>query len=433
MILEKLERFVNNEARFDARRYGLRDISAILEHFGNPHLDVPSFHIAGTNGKGSVAHMVGAMLSCAGYRVGLYTSPHLLEINERIMYRGCAIPVDILSRYIDEISELVKSSRSIAPTYFDVLTACAFRYFKDCHAECAVIETGLGGRLDSTNVVMPICSVITDISIDHGAILGTTRSAIAREKSGIIKERVPVITSNTEPSVLGPIMEAADSHGSPLYVYNRNFHALNTMETSTGYSFDYILESGTPAAIPGILINHPLEKQVVNGSCAITAAIISRRTFPALTDDVITSAINAFSAPGRFQTLWMDPLLIFDPAHNEAALQEMFQVVTHRFPERTLTVILSLMEDKDIDGIMSMMAEKSIRACYCILNDPRCYRPKYGDYPEVIDTTVQASPEDLAAILDPIASSSSLFFFVGSFRLYRTALDYARHICGKCS
>lgn len=433
MIQEKLERFVNNEARFDARRYGLSDISAILEHFGNPHLDVPTFHIAGTNGKGSVAHMVYAMLSRAGYRAGLYTSPHLLEINERIMYRDCTIPSDILVRYIDEITEYVESSGSIAPTYFDVLTACAFRYFKDCHAECAVIETGLGGRLDSTNVVKPLCCVLTDISIDHGAILGNTCSAIAREKSGIIKTRVPVITSNTGLSVLGPIMEAADHHGSPLYVYNRNFHALHTMETSTGYSFDYILETGTPAVIPGIFINHPLEKQVVNSSCAITAAIISRGEFPALTDDVLKSAINAFSAPGRFQTLWMDPLVIFDPAHNEAALQEMFRVVTHRFPGRTLTVVLSLMEDKDIDGIMSMMAGKNIRAFYYILNDPRCHRPKFGEYPEVIDAIVRSNPEDLSAILDPIASSSSLFFFIGSFRLYRTALDYSRHICGKCS
>ncbi|MBP7735807.1 MAG: hypothetical protein KA369_07535 [Spirochaetes bacterium] len=400
---------------------------------GNPHLNIPSFHIAGTNGKGSVAHMINAMLSRAGYRTGLYTSPHLLEINERIMCCDRAIPSEILSLYIDEITEYVESNGSIAPTYFDVLTACAFRYFNDCHAECAVIETGLGGRLDSTNVVMPICSIITDISIDHAAILGNTLSAISREKAGIIKDRVPVVTSNTEPSVLGPIAEAAGFHGSPLYVYNREYHSKNTTETSTGFCFDYFLESGILTSMPGILINHPLGKQVVNSSSAITAAVISRGHFPGLTDDVIRGCINDFCAPGRFQTLWMAPLVIFDPAHNEAALHEMFQVVSHRFPGRELSVIVSLMEDKDIESIMSMMAAQGIRACYYILNDPRCYKPKKGDYPDVIDHIVQADFTDLAAILDRSASSSSLFFFTGSFRLYRTALDYARHICVKCS
>ncbi len=433
MIQEKLAGFLNNESFFDGRCYELRDIEVLLNHFGNPHLTVPAIHIAGTNGKGSVAYMLNSIFSAAGYRTGLYTSPHLLEINERIILGNETIDDEPFTRYIDEIIEYTDSNSSIKPTYFDVLTAIAFRYFSDCHAEFAVIETGLGGRFDSTNVIIPLCSIITDISRDHIGILGNTIREIAKEKAGIIKERVPVITSNTDPESLVPILENASLRNSPHYLFSKDFRALNIVEKDSGYRFDYSLEADLSAEIPGIDLNHPLGRQIDNASCAITSAIITKRHFPGLNDNAIRNGIGSFSAPGRFQILCQNPMVIFDPAHNEGALKEMIYLLKRKFPDRAIAVIMSLMKDKDITGIMSLLAANGIKACYCVLNDQRCFIPRDGEYADVIIKIFNSEEKRLYAELDRRISADSLFFFTGSFRLYRTALTYAGHICTNCS
>ncbi|HNW27561.1 MAG TPA: Mur ligase family protein [Spirochaetota bacterium] len=433
MIPEKLDRFLNNETRFDDRHYGLRNISALLGYFGDPHLRIPSFHIAGTNGKGSVAHMLNAIMIGAGYNTGLYTSPHLLEIHERIRLQNAAIDDRQFEVYIDEIARFVDADGSIRPTYFDVLTVCAFRYFFDSHADCAVIETGLGGRLDSTNVIIPRCSIITDISFDHVGILGNTLSAISREKAGIIKDGVPLVTSNTDPEILEPIITIADHHGAPLYIFSRDFHAHNISETDAGFKFDYSLHAEPPASINTLEFHHPLEKQVANASCAATAAVITRSDFPLVTDAAVRNGIYSFEAPGRFQTLCRNPLIIFDPAHNESALSEMVRLVIRRFSGRDATFVLSLMKDKEITSIMTMLSSLGMKAVYYILDDPRCYRPEPGAHPEVLIKIVDGDDSRLAAELDGYASDTSLFFFTGSFRLYRTALNYAEHAGAKCT
>ncbi len=433
MIQQKLQRFANNEIRFDNRHYGLRDISVLLEHFGNPHLDVPAFHIAGTNGKGSVAYMLNAILTGAGYRTGLYTSPHLLEINERIRLDNSAIDNERFGYYIDEITTYIDACGSVNPTFFDVLTVCAFLLFSECNADCAIIETGLGGRLDSTNIITPLCSIITDISYDHVGILGNTLSAISREKAGIIKNGVPVVTSNKDPEILGPITSAADSSHAPLYIFSQDFHAENIIEMESGLRFDYSLEGNFQTSMEGIEVFHPLLKQVVNASCSITASVIARGLFPKLTDTAIMKGLAAFSAPGRFQTLCRNPLLIFDPAHNEAALSEMVLLLTGKFPGRAATLVLSLMKDKEINSIMSRLASLGMKAVYFILDDRRCFVPREGDYSSVITRVVNMSEGELFSELDRLVSDRSLFFFTGSFRLYRTALDYAEHVTINCT
>ncbi len=433
MIQEKLDRFLNNETHFDGRHYGLRDIAALLEHFGNPHLTIPSFHIAGTNGKGSVAHMLNAILIRAGYKTGLYTSPHLLEINERIRLQNVQIDDEQFGIYIDEITDYIDTNTSITPTYFDILTVCAFRYFNDCHADCAIIETGLGGRLDSTNLIIPLCTIITDISFDHVGILGKTLSAISGEKAGIIKEGVPVVTSNTNPEILGPIISTATIRNAPVYLYSRDFNTRNIIETLSGFRFDYSLDSSPSISMAGIELFHPLGKQVANASCAITAAVIARREFPDLTDQVIMNGIAVFSAPGRFQTLCRKPLVVFDPAHNEAALYEMVQLLKHKYPGRAVTSVLSLMKDKEINTIMSMLASLKIKAIYYVLNDQRCFVPTGGIFADVIIDIIETDESRLISKLDTLVSEESIFFFTGSFRLYRTALDYTEHLRIKCS
>lgn len=426
MITDKLDRFLNNENRFDAGHYGLRHIEALLDHFGNPHWSVPAIHIAGTNGKGSVAHMVSSILITGGYRAGLYTSPHLLELNERIRLDGLEIADDILSRYIDDITAYTEHNPAVKPTYFDVLTACAFRYFSDAGADCAVIETGLGGRLDSTNVITPICSVITDISLDHCGILGNTIREIAEEKAGIIKEGIPVVTSNTAPEALEPIVDTAVRLQAPLYRFGIEFTASSVAESDAGYRFDYRCAGDAPAILKSIAIHHPVKKQVANGSCAITASVLARPRFPGLTDDAVRKGLDSFSAPGRFQVLLRHPMIIFDPAHNPAALDEVLRTVKRKYPRYHSTLVLSLMKDKDIPGIMAIIAAAGFRAVYIVLNDPRCMHPGKHDYPEVI-TEIVGDDNEMPSALDRLVSEDTLLLFTGSFRLYRAALKYAGH------
>jgi len=243
MNTDKLNTFINNENRTDFRQYGLDHVAKLLDHFGSPNRSITTIHVAGTNGKGSVAHMLNSIFMSAGYATGLYTSPHLLEINERIRIRNSAISDEDFARYVDEIVAYAGADPALHPTYFDILTVCAFRYFCDLRVDIAIIETGLGGRLDSTNVIVPLSTIITEISMDHVHILGNTLEEITREKAGIIKEKVPVVTSNTDPGILKILIETSYEMNAPIFSLNRDFSAKNIIERGAGYRYD----SSTPS------------------------------------------------------------------------------------------------------------------------------------------------------------------------------------------
>lgn len=427
MKTDRLKRFINNESTADFRHYGPDAVRALLKRFGDPHASLRAIHIAGTNGKGSVAHMLHGIFTRAGYASGLYTSPHLLELNERIRIGDALIPDDRFAGYLDEIIDCADADGSIIPTYFDILTVCAFRYFHDSRTDIAVIETGLGGRLDSTNVVTPLCAIITEISIDHAHVLGKTLAAIAGEKAGIIKETVPVITSNTDPEVMDVIGRVSASKRSRLLAIGRDFSAANVAVLDRGYAYDYSMTGGPRTVIPGIELGLPLRKQVANSCCAITACITARPLFPALSDDIIRDGLKSPVVPGRFQVLARKPLVIFDPAHNEAALREMMELLRERHPESDVTVVLTLMRDKDIPAIMSVMAESRTRIIYLVIDDMRCYRPPAGPGGAPFDEVVPESGETLHRVLDRLLSDRSLIFFTGTFRHYGAAVDYAGH------
>lgn len=427
MKSDRLNRFINNERTPDLRHYGLDPVRALLEHFGNPHASLRTIHIAGTNGKGSVAYMLHRIFSRAGYMTGLYTSPHLLELNERIRMGDELIPDNVFERYLDEIIDYADATSPMTPTYFDILTACAFRYFRDRRADIAIIETGLGGRLDSTNVVTPICSVITDISIDHAHILGKTLAAIAAEKAGIIKESVPVVTSNTGAGVMTVLAGAAASKRAPLLALGRDFSAENINPVNSGFTYDYSMPGEPRAAINRIELALPLRKQVNNSCCAITACIKARPLFPALSDDAVRDGLKTLVVPGRFQALSGKPLIIFDPAHNEAAIRVMMGLLRERHPGKEVTIVLTLMKDKDIPAIVSILAGSGYRIIYYIIDDPRCYRPPAGPASAPFKEIITSAGDALHRALDGLLSDNSLFFFTGTFRHYGAAIGYAGH------
>jgi dihydrofolate synthase/folylpolyglutamate synthase len=424
MIPEKLKRFINNE-NLTHYRQDLNQVRALLAYIGNPHSRIKTIHIAGTNGKGSVAHMLHNIFMKAGYTTGLYTSPHLLDINERIRIQNENIPDERLERYVDEISSFTDSTGE-APTFFDILTACAFRYFNEERVDIAVIETGLGGRLDSTNVVTPLCSVITSISSDHTDILGGTLAAIAGEKAGIIKMNVPIVTAGQEREVMEVITARARAKQSELFALNGRFSIRGVVKYNDGYAFDYRLDTKPPVRMDAVALDNPAQIQTVNSAVAITAALIARKQFPGLSEEIIRLGIKTFTAPGRCQMLSASPLVLFDPAHNEAAIDVMMKFVNEKYSHRAITLVITLMKDKKIDKILPIIKQSEKQVVYYVLDDPRCYRPAESDFQNFMKVIVHDEPA-LVELLDGLKSDTSLFFFIGSFRLYRTALNYAGH------
>ncbi|TFH41616.1 MAG: hypothetical protein E4G96_05155 [Chrysiogenales bacterium] len=427
MSADILARFINNANRTDYIESSPVHSVRLLNHFGNPHQSLRTIHIAGTNGKGSVAHMLHAIFTRAGYRTGLYTSPHLLEVNERIIVNRMAITDRELNFYIGEIIDYVDSDSSLNPTFFDLLTVCAFRYFHDRAVDVAIIEVGLGGRLDSTNVISPLCSIITEISLDHTAILGDDLVSIAREKGGIIKEMVPVAAAQQPPHVLEILKGIAAEKDARFFSMGREFSAINQFETEGGYRFDYRLTSGTGIELREIEIRHPLTKQVGNACLAITAALITRFEFPLLKDDVIRSGLHELRLKGRFETLSADPPVIFDPAHNESAIAEMTALLVKKRPRKEITIVLMLMKDKNLDAIFDIIRSLRLPVIYFASMDARCHLPDGEKSGNMFAEIIHRDESLLYRALDPRISGDSLFFFTGSFRLYRTALNYALH------
>ena len=430
MIQDKLDRFINNENRTDFLGYSLDHVRALLGHFGDPHRRVRMLHIAGTNGKGSVAHMLHGILTSSGYKTGLYTSPHLTAINERIMIGGETIPDDRFNDYVDDIIGFAETA-GLRPTFFDILTVCAFRYFRDCGADAAVIETGLGGRRDSTNVITPLCSVITSISRDHANILGESLESITGEKAGIIKHAVPVVTSNGARPVIDIIAREAAEREAPLFALGRDFFIRNVRETDTGFRFDYRPESDSLPRIDDIALNNPLAQQITNSSLAITAAGLVQKMLPGISAEHIRSAMGSFSVPGRLQTLSEEPRIIFDPAHNEAAITVIMDHIAAKQADRSVMIVLTLMKDKEIGGILSILKRYRMPVLYFSLSGERCYRPSRSEFPELFTDIIDNDETALAEKLDALISGRSLFLFIGSFRLYDTAVSYARHASGR--
>jgi dihydrofolate synthase/folylpolyglutamate synthase len=424
MIPDKLKRFINNENLVHYRQ-DLDHVRALLEHIGNPQSCIKTIHIAGTNGKGSVAHMLNSIFIKSGYITGLYTSPHLLEINERIKIQNENIPDELLSDYVDQIAAYSDSTGRM-PTFFDMLTACAFRYFCDKRVDIAIIETGLGGRLDSTNVVTPLCSIITSISMDHNDILGATLPAIAGEKAGIIKKNVPVITVNQERGVLDVIDSVARSKQSDLFVLNGHFSINKIIENDDGYIYDYSLNVNPSTTMSRVELNNPVVVQIANSSLAITASIIVRNYYPNLTDENIRRGLKTFIVPGRCQILSTTPLVLYDPAHNEAAMDLMIKFILEKYAHRDITLVLTIMKDKNINNILPIIKKSAKPVIYYILDDPRCYQPTASES-SYYNKIIIHDEDALHALLDSIKSKNSMFFFLGSFRLYRVALNYAKH------
>jgi dihydrofolate synthase/folylpolyglutamate synthase len=418
-----LSKYINNELISGYSCYDLTQIEHLLDMLGNPHHCFKSVHIAGTNGKGTTASLISSVLINAGYKTGLYTSPHLIKLNERININYCEISDKKIYDYALRIDKIITENHEIKPTYFDILTSIAFLHFADSEIDIAVIETGLGGKLDSTNVLMPLVSVITEISIDHTSVLGDTIELIAGEKAGIIKNNVPIVSSCISQPALDIISQKALTAGSSHFAFLKDYRYTDLRDFNSGYLFNYIPpEPREP--VNNLYIPVRPEHQVRNAASALTALFLLKdRGFTRITADNMADALKKFNLKGRFQVLHENPFILFDAAHNYDALKNLFAGVKKYHGSRKLNIILSIMSDKINPRVKELIYPYKDSILYFRFNDSRLYIPENKEF--CIITS------DINCVKEFIFSNSGqnpVNLFTGTFRLYKYVLDIIRDI-----
>jgi dihydrofolate synthase/folylpolyglutamate synthase len=351
-----------------AYKDNLDNTIAICKLLGNPENGFRSIHVAGTNGKGSTSHMLASVLQAKGMKVGLYTSPHLKDFRERIRINGEMIPQEYVISFVQEYKN---DFERIRPSFFEMTVGLAFDYFAKQKVDIAVIEVGLGGRLDSTNVITPELSVITNISFDHTALLGNTIEKIAAEKAGIIKPGVPVVVGETQDGAKEVFLEKAKQHNAPIVFADQHFE-LHLVHTNMHIPAYEVRKDGelSEQVLPCELRGAYQRKNIATVLCAVEQL---RKMGFGLTDgDVragISGVIRNTGLLGRWQILSYRPPVIVDTGHNEAGIREVLQQIRETVHEH-LHFVLGMVNDKDISNILAMLP-RDATYYFCKANIPR--------------------------------------------------------------
>ncbi len=348
---EKMTRVGYNHTNFNLSRM-LRILAAI----GNPHKTLRTLHVAGTKGKGSTCHMAAAMLQASGYRTGLYTSPHFMDLRERIQIDGKLISEAEFTRALAKIAPVVRKLEKENPTFFEIMTAAAFYHFARQKVDIAVIETGLGGRLDSTNVLKPEVCGITNISYDHMAQLGNTLEKIAEEKAGIFKPGVPVISAPQAPAVKRVLRRAAQRVGCDLRFVEDDLEFSFRFESSrtTGP------QTRVCMATPTSRFDHlhvPLlgEHQAYNCGVALGMIDVLRQRGMTISEQAAGDGLARLKVIGRLEQIRDEPRTIVDAAHNAASIAALMRAIGQNISYDSMVVIFGCSSDKDIDGMLGQL------------------------------------------------------------------------------
>jgi dihydrofolate synthase/folylpolyglutamate synthase len=331
-------------------KFGLDNISKLLSAAGNPQESFRAVHVAGTNGKGSTSSMTESILRTGGVRTGLFTSPHLVSFTERIRINGEEIAEGDVIALAEEVRGTAEKMDDFSPTFFEVVTAMAFLHFRRMKVDWAVVETGLGGRLDATNIVTPEVSVIATIGFDHREFLGRTLREIAGEKAGIIKEKVPVVSSAQTPEAAAVLARTAEERGARLFMYPADFSSETVSETFEGVRFDY--HGGADYA--GLDLPLAGGYQAVNASVAVKTIEVISEKYTDLRCDV-REGLSRVRWPGRLELIRKDPPVLIDGAHNPDAARALSLYLGTMCAARYRRVLLiaGIMGDKDIEGILA--------------------------------------------------------------------------------
>ncbi len=335
-----------------AYKPGLERSWALARHFGNPQDKWPSIHIAGTNGKGSVSHLIASTLQSQGYKVGLYTSPHLVDFRERMRVNGAMIPKDAVERFIDQWRAMADEYPD-KPSFFELTMMMAFTWFADEQVDYAVIETGMGGRLDSTNIITPLLSVITNISWDHAQFLGDTLPKIAGEKAGIMKPGVPVVIGEAESEVEQVFRTHAAETGSPI------IEAYNQIDTKANAKLESVCPLHGDYQHKNINTARVASRELRNRGVEISDSSIL---------DGFARVMSQTGLRGRWEVISDTPLTICDTGHNEAGIRSNVAQLERLLSERArkgdgtprLRIVMGFVADKDLDHILPLFPKDAI-------------------------------------------------------------------------
>jgi len=350
--------------RYNADTFSLDRMRQMVALMGSPETKFASIHVAGTKGKGSTAAMIHALAGAAGLKAGLYTSPHLVDIRERIRVGQTDIPKEDLRRLIEGARSMIERLRSQGdpPTFFEIFTALAFAHFAAQKVDLAVIEAGLGGRLDATNVIIPDVSVITAISLDHTEQLGKTLAEIAVEKAGIIKTRVTVVTEPQQPEVMDVIENACQQAGAPMILVGRDICYTWEPAEENGRLGGRLTVKTHMETFSDLFIPLMGEHQAVNACAAIAAARRTAALKKRLPPKTIAAGLRAVQWPGRMEYVPGQPDVLLDGAHNRASMERLLEGLAAYFPGWRMVVVFACAADKDVDGMLTVLAQKAAGA-----------------------------------------------------------------------
>lgn len=351
-----------------AYKANLDNTLAICNALGNPEKKLKCIHIAGTNGKGSSSHMLAAILQQAGYKTGLYTSPHLTDFRERIKINGKMIPQAEVVTFVENNKAVFEK---IEPSFFEWTVGLAFDYFVKQEVDIAVIEVGLGGRLDSTNVINPVACLITNIGMDHMNLLGDTLQKIAAEKAGIIKARVPVVISQTQLEVISVFNNTAKDLKAPVEFADKNFRVISTEYKPKALSVTVLNKKINQSAVYELDLRGSYQLRNLLGVLNMVE-VLKQKGFMIEEKEVMLALKQVQKMTGlrgRWQTLSEKPLVIADTGHNEDGIKEVMENI-RRYPFHKLHVVLGMVNDKDLSKILKLFP-KDAEYYFCKASIPR--------------------------------------------------------------
>jgi dihydrofolate synthase/folylpolyglutamate synthase len=354
-----------------AYKHTLGNSLRLDEIYGHPHRKSTSIHVAGTNGKGSVSHMLAAILQKAGYRTGLYTSPHLKDFRERIRIDGEMITESYISRWVSDFIS-INEREKLEPSFFELTVAMAFDYFADEKVDIAVIETGLGGRLDSTNIITPLLSVITNISFDHTALLGETLPLIAAEKAGIIKPNIPVVISQRQPEVETVFIQKAAGEKAPLWFASDEYRVHYSMLDLNGRQV-LQLNDENPSGYRVLVTDLAGIYQRHNVPGVLKSVDLLRNAGLAIPDVAVQEGLadvkGSTGLLGRWQVLGANPRIICDTGHNEDGIRMVVEQI-NQTPYKKLHIVIGVVSDKDPGKVLSLLPKDALYY-FCKADIPR--------------------------------------------------------------
>ena len=394
---ETIEYLFNSTPVFEhvgasAYKPGLQTTEILDAHYGHPHKNFKTIHIAGTNGKGSVSHSLASILQEAGYKVGLYTSPHLIDFRERIRVNGIPVSEEYVIRFVEDFKHLnSKRIHPLSPSFFELTTALAFKYFAEEKIDIAVIEVGLGGRLDCTNIITPILSVITNISFDHTQFLGNTLAQIASEKAGIIKHQVPVVIGETTKETRPVFENKAKEMDAPIFFAEE-------IDRSECDQYEFELKGSYQ------------KKNLRTILCAM-----KRLSFihPEHIQKGLTNVCKNTGLMGRWQTLSTNPLIICDTGHNVGGWKYLAPQISS-VPCDRLHIVFGMVDDKDIRNVLSMLPKNAVYYFTQANNHRAIPAPQVGELAKEYGLSGNTYPTVAQAYEEAKSSASENdFIFIG--------------------